>query len=132
MWASVAVPGLCAKADAGASLSHVARQLLPGHRAGLAGGHSRAGAPCLQQGCTDLATLPAALQRSLLRALLKLDEHLSTPLEHELTQDPQLRVSQRHFLDRNHLTLADCNLLPKLNIVQVSHRHPSTMPFSFT
>ncbi|XP_005055369.1 PREDICTED: chloride intracellular channel protein 3 isoform X1 [Ficedula albicollis] len=73
-----------------------------------------------------------ALQRSLLRALLKLDEYLSTPLEHELAHDPQLRASQRRFLDGDHLTLADCNLLPKLNIVQVSHEHPSTMPFSFT
>uniref|UniRef100_A0A8C3NL43 CLIC N-terminal domain-containing protein n=1 Tax=Geospiza parvula TaxID=87175 RepID=A0A8C3NL43_GEOPR len=72
-----------------------------------------------------------ALQRSLLRALLKLDEYLSAPLEHELAQDPHLRVSQRHFLDGNHLTLADCNLLPKLNIVQVSYGHPSTVPFSF-
>lgn len=79
----------------------------------------------------DLATLPAALQRSLLRALLKLDEYLSTPLEHELAQDPCLRASQRRFLDGDHLTLADCNLLPKLNIVQVSYGHPSTMPFSF-
>uniref|UniRef100_A0A8C3Y833 Chloride intracellular channel protein 3 n=1 Tax=Catharus ustulatus TaxID=91951 RepID=A0A8C3Y833_CATUS len=61
--------------------------------------------------------------RSLLRALLKLDEYLSTPLEHELAQDPQLRTSQRHFLDGNHLTLADCNLLPKLNIVQVVCQH---------
>lgn len=79
----------------------------------------------------DLATLPAVLQRSLLRALLKLDEYLSSPLEHELARDPHLRASQRRFLDGDHLTLADCNLLPKLNIVQVSQGHPSTMPFSF-
>ncbi|XP_038011941.1 chloride intracellular channel protein 3 isoform X3 [Motacilla alba alba] len=71
------------------------------------------------------------LQRSLLRALLKLDEYLSVPLEHELAQDPHLQVSQRHFLDGDHLTLADCNLLPKLNIVQVSHGRPNTMDFSF-
>ncbi|NXH16903.1 CLIC3 protein, partial [Bucco capensis] len=61
-----------------------------------------------------------ALQRSLLRALLKLDEYLSAPLEHELAQDPQLRASRRCFLDGDQLTLADCNLLPKLNIVQAS------------
>lgn len=79
----------------------------------------------------DLATLPAVLQRSLLRALLKLDEYLSSPLEHELARDPHLRTSQRRFLDGDHLTLADCNLLPKLNIVQVSQGHPSTVPFSF-
>ncbi|NXX80282.1 CLIC3 protein, partial [Urocolius indicus] len=60
-----------------------------------------------------------ALQRNLLRALLKLDEYLSAPLQHELAQDPQLRTSRRRFLDGDQLTLADCNLLPKLNIVQV-------------
>ncbi|KFO54739.1 Chloride intracellular channel protein 3, partial [Corvus brachyrhynchos] len=63
------------------------------------------------------------LQRSLLRALLKLDEYLSSPLEHELARDPHLRASQRRFLDGDHLTLADCNLLPKLNIVQVVCQH---------
>ncbi|KFV67336.1 Chloride intracellular channel protein 3, partial [Dryobates pubescens] len=64
-----------------------------------------------------------ALQRSLLRALLKLDEYLSAPLEHELAQDPHLRASHRRFLDGDRLTLADCNLLPKLNIVQVVCQH---------
>ncbi|NXF94342.1 CLIC3 protein, partial [Eubucco bourcierii] len=64
-----------------------------------------------------------ALQRSLLRALMKLDEYLSAPLEHELAQDPHLRASHRHFLDGDQLTLADCNLLPKLNIVQVVCQH---------
>ncbi|XP_009638452.1 chloride intracellular channel protein 3, partial [Egretta garzetta] len=59
-----------------------------------------------------------ALQRSLLRALLKLDEYLSAPLEYELAHDPHLRASRRRFLDGDQLTLADCNLLPKLNIVQ--------------
>ncbi|KFM02596.1 Chloride intracellular channel protein 3, partial [Aptenodytes forsteri] len=64
-----------------------------------------------------------ALQRSLLRALLKLDEYLSAPLEYELAHDPHLRASQRRFLDGDQLTLADCNLLPKLNIVQVVCQH---------
>ncbi|NXY92499.1 CLIC3 protein, partial [Alcedo cyanopectus] len=64
-----------------------------------------------------------ALQRSLLQALLKLDKYLSAPLEHELAQDPQLRASRRCFLDGDQLTLADCNLLPKLNIVQVVCQH---------
>ncbi|KAM8995905.1 chloride intracellular channel protein 3 isoform 1-T1 [Ara ararauna] len=61
-----------------------------------------------------------ALQRNLLRALLNLDEFLSAPLEHELAHEPHLRASRRRFLDGDQLTLADCNLLPKLNIVQVS------------
>ncbi|NXG49789.1 CLIC3 protein, partial [Psilopogon haemacephalus] len=68
-------------------------------------------------------TQDEALQRSLLRALLKLDEYLSAPLEHELAQDPQLQASHRRFLDGDQLTLADCNLLPKLNIVQVVCQH---------
>ncbi|NXK47112.1 CLIC3 protein, partial [Chauna torquata] len=64
-----------------------------------------------------------ALQRSLLRALLKLDEYLSAPLEYELAREPHLRTSQRRFLDGDQLTLADCNLLPKLNIVQIVCQH---------
>ncbi|KFU85350.1 Chloride intracellular channel protein 3, partial [Chaetura pelagica] len=64
-----------------------------------------------------------ALQRSLLRALLKLDEYLCAPLEYELAQDPHLQASRRRFLDGDQLTLADCNLLPKLNIVQVVCQH---------
>ncbi|XP_005143598.2 chloride intracellular channel protein 3 [Melopsittacus undulatus] len=65
----------------------------------------------------------AALQRNLLRALLNLDEFLSAPLEHELAREPHLRASRRRFLDGDQLTLADCNLLPKLNIVQVVCQH---------
>uniref|UniRef100_A0A672UH59 Chloride intracellular channel 3 n=1 Tax=Strigops habroptila TaxID=2489341 RepID=A0A672UH59_STRHB len=61
--------------------------------------------------------------RNLLRALLSLDEFLSVPLEHELVNDPHLRASRRRFLDGDQLTLADCNLLPKLNIVQVVCQH---------
>ncbi|KAM4647612.1 chloride intracellular channel protein 3 [Amazona ochrocephala] len=64
-----------------------------------------------------------ALQRNLLRALLDLDEFLSAPLEHELAQEPHLRASRRRFLDGDQLTLADCNLLPKLNMVQVVCQH---------
>ncbi|NWY61590.1 CLIC3 protein, partial [Chionis minor] len=64
-----------------------------------------------------------ALQRNLLRALLKLDEYLSAPLEYELAHNPRLQASQRRFLDGDQLTLADCNLLPKLNIVQVVCQH---------
>lgn len=49
-----------------------------------------------------------------------MEEFLSAPLEHELAHEPHLRASRRRFLDGDQLTLADCNLLPKLNIVQVS------------
>ncbi|XP_074871548.1 chloride intracellular channel protein 3 [Carettochelys insculpta] len=56
--------------------------------------------------------LPAqeeALQNHLLKALLKLDRYLSTPLEYELAQDPGLTLSRRRFLDGDQLTLPDCD-----------------------
>ncbi|KAJ0015434.1 hypothetical protein NQD34_009054 [Periophthalmus magnuspinnatus] len=59
------------------------------------------------------------LEKNFLRSLAKLDTYLLTPLEHELDQNPNLTESKRLFLDGNELTLADCNLLPKLNIVKV-------------
>jgi glutathione S-transferase len=61
-----------------------------------------------------------ALYQQLLRALARLDSYLRAPLEHELAQEPQLRESRRRFLDGDQFTLADCGLLPKLHIVDVS------------
>lgn len=63
---------------------------------------------------------PSALYQQLLRALTKLDSYLRAPLEHELGREPQLRESRRRFLDGDQLTLADCGLLPKLHVVNVS------------
>uniref|UniRef100_A0A674IFY4 Chloride intracellular channel 3 n=1 Tax=Terrapene triunguis TaxID=2587831 RepID=A0A674IFY4_9SAUR len=65
---------------------------------------------------------------NLLKALLKLDRYLSTPLEYELVRDPSLTISHRRFLDSDQLTLADCSLLPKLNIVHVSTGAPGVGP----
>lgn len=67
---------------------------------------------------------PAAnktLQNGLLKALGNLDQYLKTPLVDEIDENcaEDETVSQRRFLDGNELTLADCNLLPKLHIVQV-------------
>ncbi|KAF7658940.1 hypothetical protein LDENG_00005440 [Lucifuga dentata] len=59
------------------------------------------------------------LERNFLKSLMKLDQYLTTPLPHELDQNPNQDVSTRLFLDGDSLTLADCNLLPKLNIVKV-------------
>ncbi|XP_020795845.1 chloride intracellular channel protein 3 isoform X2 [Boleophthalmus pectinirostris] len=59
------------------------------------------------------------LEKNFLRSLAKLDTYLTTPLDYELNQNPNLRESKRLFLDGDELTLADCNLLPKLNIVKV-------------
>ncbi|XP_045417960.1 chloride intracellular channel protein 3 isoform X1 [Lemur catta] len=61
-----------------------------------------------------------ALYQQLLRALARLDSYLLAPLEHELEREPQLRESRRRFLDGDQLSLADCGLLPKLHIVDVS------------
>lgn len=63
---------------------------------------------------------PQALYQQLLRALTRLDRYLRTPLDHELAQEPRLPESRRRFLDGDQFTLADCSLLPKLHIVDVS------------
>lgn len=62
---------------------------------------------------------PTALLHALLKAFRKLDQFLNTPLDYERVRDPDLVISRRRFLDGDQMTLADCNLLPKLNIVNV-------------
>ncbi|XP_067401037.1 chloride intracellular channel protein 5 isoform X2 [Emydura macquarii macquarii] len=63
----------------------------------------------------------AGLERGLAKALKKLDDYLNTPLPEEIdansTEDE--KVSKRKFLDGDELTLADCNLLPKLHVVKI-------------
>ncbi|XP_003505331.1 chloride intracellular channel protein 6 [Cricetulus griseus] len=60
-------------------------------------------------------------EKNLLRALKKLDSYLNSPLPDEIdaysTED--VAVSRRKFLDGDELTLADCNLLPKLHIIKI-------------
>ncbi|XP_063794552.1 chloride intracellular channel protein 3 [Pseudophryne corroboree] len=63
------------------------------------------------------------LEKSFLRSLLMLDRYLKTPLPHELAKDPKITVSQRKFLDGDNLTLPDCNLLPKLYIINTVCKH---------
>ncbi|KAL7376655.1 hypothetical protein ABVT39_012760 [Epinephelus coioides] len=58
-------------------------------------------------------------EKKFLSSLVKLNWYLETPLPHELDQKPNATVSSRLYLDGDSLTLADCNLLPKLNIVKV-------------
>ncbi|XP_061785195.1 chloride intracellular channel protein 5b isoform X1 [Nerophis lumbriciformis] len=62
-----------------------------------------------------------ALEKGLTRALKKLDDYLNSPLPDEIDADSreEEKPSRRSFLDGNELTLADCNLLPKLHIVKV-------------
>lgn len=63
----------------------------------------------------------AALERGLLKTLQKLDEYLRSPLPDEIDHNSieDIKVSNRKFLDGDEMTLADCNLLPKLHIVKV-------------
>lgn len=60
-------------------------------------------------------------EKALLREFQRLDVYLNTPLPEEIDQDSveDITVSKRKFLDGDHLTLADCNLLPKLHIIKV-------------
>lgn len=60
-------------------------------------------------------------EKQLLRALKKLDDYLTSPLPDEIDASgaEEAAVSGRKFLDGNELTLADCNLLPKLHIIKV-------------
>ncbi|XP_075950447.1 uncharacterized protein LOC142952551 isoform X1 [Anarhichas minor] len=62
-----------------------------------------------------------ALEKTLLKSLRRLDDFLRTPLPEEIDADASgdLPESSRSFLDGSELTLADCNLLPKLHILKV-------------
>lgn len=57
-----------------------------------------------------------------MKTLQKLDEYLNSPLPDEIDENSMedIMVSTRRFLDGNEMTLADCNLLPKLHIVKVN------------
>ncbi|XP_024154191.2 chloride intracellular channel protein 1 [Oryzias melastigma] len=61
------------------------------------------------------------LEKGLLKALKKLDDYLGSPLPDEVDENSadEVTSSSRPFLDGQTLTLADCNLLPKLHIVKV-------------
>ncbi|XP_061602476.1 chloride intracellular channel protein 5b isoform X2 [Cololabis saira] len=62
-----------------------------------------------------------ALENGLTKALRKLDDYLNSSLPDEIDADSMEdeKGSSRSFLDGTELTLADCNLLPKLHIVKV-------------
>ncbi|XP_021108111.1 chloride intracellular channel protein 2, partial [Heterocephalus glaber] len=61
-------------------------------------------------------------EKNLLKEFKRLDDYLNTPLLDEIDLDSaeELTVSRRLFLDGDQLTLADCSLLPKLNIIKVA------------
>ncbi|XP_039504234.1 chloride intracellular channel protein 6 isoform X3 [Pimephales promelas] len=64
------------------------------------------------------------LEKALLKSLKRLDEYLQTPLPEEIDANSvdDHEVSTRGFLDGPDLTLADCNLLPKLHIMKIVAR----------
>ena len=67
------------------------------------------------------------LEKGLTKALKKLDDYLNSVLPDEIDADSmeEEKGSSRCFLDGNELTLADCNLLPKLHIVKVHRERKS-------
>uniref|UniRef100_A0A2K6KWR5 CLIC N-terminal domain-containing protein n=1 Tax=Rhinopithecus bieti TaxID=61621 RepID=A0A2K6KWR5_RHIBE len=62
-----------------------------------------------------------ALEKDLLKTVQKLDKYLNSPLPDEIDNNSieDIKFSTRKFLDGNEMTLANCNLLPKLHIVKV-------------
>ncbi|KAG5267721.1 hypothetical protein AALO_G00224900 [Alosa alosa] len=64
------------------------------------------------------------LEKALLKSLKRLDEFLQTPMPEEVDANSteEQGESTRSFLDGPDLTLADCNLLPKLHIIKVVAR----------
>lgn len=65
-----------------------------------------------------------------MKTLQKLDEYLNSPLPDEIDENSMedIKFSTRKFLDGNEMTLADCNLLPKLHIVKVGVRGSVVSP----
>uniref|UniRef100_UPI0037E94D5D chloride intracellular channel protein 5a n=1 Tax=Semicossyphus pulcher TaxID=241346 RepID=UPI0037E94D5D len=62
-----------------------------------------------------------ALEKSLDKSLAKLDDYLNSPLPDEVLTGRHSGdgESDRKYLDGDELTLADCNLLPKLHVFKV-------------
>lgn len=63
-------------------------------------------------------------EKNLLREFKRLDDYLNSPLPEEIDHNSTetITVSKRKFLDGDRLTLADCNLLPKLHVIRVRRR----------
>lgn len=81
---------------------------------------------------SSLTVFPSvsALERGLLKTLQKLDEYLNSPLPDEIDENSMedIKFSTRRFLDGDEMTLADCNLLPKLHIVKVGLLWSGVLP----
>ncbi|XP_072292393.1 chloride intracellular channel protein 2 [Eucyclogobius newberryi] len=61
-------------------------------------------------------------RKNLLREFKRLDDYLNSPLPDEIDHNSTDTgtISKRKFLDGDRLTLADCNLLPKLHVIRVA------------
>lgn len=62
------------------------------------------------------------LETKLNDALRKFDKYLNEPLDDEIDEgddSDELQTSKRKFIDGNQMTIADCNMLPKLNMIRV-------------
>uniref|UniRef100_A0A8C8BZJ5 Chloride intracellular channel protein n=1 Tax=Oncorhynchus tshawytscha TaxID=74940 RepID=A0A8C8BZJ5_ONCTS len=61
-------------------------------------------------------------EKALLREFKRLDLYLNSPVPEEIDHNSResIALSKRKFLDGNHLTLADCNLLPKLHVIKIA------------
>lgn len=79
--------------------------------------------PAASPGPPHLSSLcVSGLWKTFHSTLEKLNTYLETPLPCELDESPDASRSSRRFLDGDRLTLADCNLLPKLHVVKVPER----------
>lgn len=69
--------------------------------------------------------LPSVLENKLNDTLKKFDAYLNEPLDDEIDGDDdsdEPQVSRRKFIDGDTMTIADCNMLPKLNILKVCRK----------
>ena len=75
--------------------------------------------------CQCVDALPVH-EKNLLREFKRLNVYLNSPLPEEIDHNSRenITVSKRKFLDGNRLTLADCNLLPKLHVIKVRRYAP--------
>lgn len=78
---------------------------------------------CLKHTMKPVSVFLTVQEKNLLREFKRLDDYLNSPLPEEIDHNSveTITVSNRKFLDGDRLTLADCNLLPKLHVIRVRH-----------
>lgn len=75
----------------------------------------------LQSTIRNIFCISSVQEKNLLREFKRLDDFLNSPLPEEIDHNSSetITISKRKFLDGDRLTLADCNLLPKLHVIRV-------------